>query len=113
MRVWIIQEITVASSARVLYGDQILLWDDLLRMLLILKAAVAHSKTFDGKSLNLPVHLMKFHDMYAGQVRRPISLLEALIWSRPAQATDPRDKIFALLGLCHDSSTYVPVPNYK
>lgn len=28
-------------------------------------------------------------------------------------ATDPRDKIFGLLGLCHDSDTFVPVPNYK
>jgi hypothetical protein len=34
-------------------------------------------------------------------------------WSYQTMATDPRDKIFGLLGLCHDSDTFVPVPNYK
>jgi hypothetical protein len=34
-------------------------------------------------------------------------------WSYQTEATDQRDKIFALLGLCHDGATYVPVPNYK
>lgn len=27
--------------------------------------------------------------------------------------TNPRDKIFALLGLCHDGTTFVPLPNYN
>ncbi|KAN0098383.1 hypothetical protein V8E51_014046 [Hyaloscypha variabilis] len=57
------------------------------------------------------VHLLKFRDGYTG--RNLISLFDALVWSRRALATDPRDKIFALLGLCHDGATFVPVPNYK
>jgi hypothetical protein len=45
--------------------------------------------------------------------RDPISLLDALWLSKDTLATDPRDKIFALLGICHDWATFVPVPNYK
>lgn len=33
MRVWIIQEITVASNVHVLYGDHVLPWEKLLRIL--------------------------------------------------------------------------------
>lgn len=113
MRVWIIQEITVARTVRILYGNQELLWNDLLKFLSALETYEITSKTFQGNSLSLPIHLLKFHDRYASLVQTPISLLEALIWSRSAQATDSRDKIFALLGLCHDGPSYVPVPNYK
>jgi hypothetical protein len=113
MRVWIIQEITVARTVRVLYGDQLLLWRDLRQILSSLAGYGPYSKSSNTQPLSLPVHLVEFHEKYAGRNRRPISLLEALIWSRPTQSTDPRDKIFAVLGLCHDSSTYVPVPNYK
>jgi hypothetical protein len=109
MRVWIIQEITVASTVRILYGDQVLLWKDLLKLLSILEVKEAAYKTSHG----LPLHLLKFHERYATQLQTPISLFEALKWSLPTQATDSRDKIFALLGLCHDGPTYVPVPNYR
>jgi hypothetical protein len=34
-------------------------------------------------------------------------------WTLHTMATDPRDKIFALLGLCHDGTRLVPVPNYR
>jgi hypothetical protein len=34
-------------------------------------------------------------------------------WSYQTIATDPRDKIFGLLGLRHDGDTYIPIPNYK
>lgn len=57
-------------------------------------------------------HLAEFRDRFAAK-REPISLLDAMSWSYQTLATDPRDKIFALLRLCHDGPTYVPVPNYK
>jgi hypothetical protein len=33
--------------------------------------------------------------------------------SSEALSTEPRDKVFALLGLVYDSGLYIPVPNYK
>lgn len=44
--------------------------------------------------------------------RQPIRLLDALYDSRRSLATDPRDKIFALLGLAFDSSVFLPLPSY-
>jgi hypothetical protein len=41
-----------------------------------------------------------------------ISLLQALISSRRSLATDPRDKIYALLGLTSDGTKQVLTPNY-
>ncbi|CZT10743.1 uncharacterized protein RAG0_15124 [Rhynchosporium agropyri] len=57
-------------------------------------------------------HLLEFRERYYVK-RTPIGLFEALILSRKALATDPRDKIFSLLGLCPDGATFVPVPNYR
>jgi len=33
--------------------------------------------------------------------------------TREAQSTDPRDKVYALLGLTNDGDDLVPFPNYK
>ena len=40
-------------------------------------------------------------------------LLDALGWSSPSEATDPKDKIFGILGLCCDGSNLVPAPDYR
>jgi hypothetical protein len=57
-------------------------------------------------------HLLKFGEHYV-QENKPISLFQAMSWTLHTMATDPRDKIFALLGLCHDGTRLVPVPNYR
>ena len=44
--------------------------------------------------------------------RRPLELLDALRRTRSSLATDPRDKVFALLGLTFDGRHFVPEPNY-
>ncbi|KAK0130191.1 hypothetical protein ONS96_000715 [Cadophora gregata f. sp. sojae] len=105
-----IKPITVASSVRVILGDVIISGDDVLKALEVLESKKEKSS---GVINSLPVHLLRFRNLFAGLERRPIGLLEALTWTCSAKATDPRDKIFALLGLCYDASTYVPVPIYK
>lgn len=44
--------------------------------------------------------------------RQPIHLVDALHHTRSSLATDPRDKIFALLGLAFDGKHFVPEPTY-
>jgi hypothetical protein len=58
------------------------------------------------------MHLLQFRQNFQVE-RKPISLLDAMKWSTRTLATDPRDKIFALLGMCHDGTAFVPIPNYK
>lgn len=58
------------------------------------------------------VHLLEFRKHFLLD-RKPIDLLDAMMWSVKTLATDLRDKMFALLGLCHDGTTFVLVPNYR
>jgi hypothetical protein len=111
-RVWIIQEITVAVKFTVVYGDFEFAWDDLVAILSFLRDSATSSEIFYQNSFSYAIHLLDFRDRYFIKPQ-PISLLEAMAWSHKSLATDSRDKIFALLGLCYDGSTFVPVPNYK
>ena len=110
-RVWVIQELTVGSKVTVLYGGLEFTWNDVATFFSMLKRAAPSIGGAQDGWLG-PEHLVEFRDRFVVK-RKPIGLLEALNLSRGTLATDPRDKIFALLGLCHDWSTFVPVPNYK
>ena len=110
-RVWVIQEITVATKVTILYGEHEFQWDDVAAVLRELQNTELDLKTGVSEAINGATHLLRFRDRYTG--RELVSLFDALAWSSKTLATDPRDKIFALLGLCHDGSTFVPLPNYK
>jgi hypothetical protein len=110
-RVWIIQEVTVASTVTILYGYHKFRWDDVAAVLRYLQKAQLDSESACAKAIHGAAHLLNFRDQYNGQ--NLMSLFDAMTWSRRSLATDPRDKIFALLGLCHDGPIFVPVPNYK
>jgi Heterokaryon incompatibility protein (HET) len=110
-RVWVIQEVAVAAKVKVLCGNYEVPWDDVAAVLAKWKTN-PESVPIGKRAYLKAMHLAEFRDNF--QIKRKlISLLDALRWSYQTEATDPRDKIFALLGLCHDGTTYVPVPNYK
>jgi hypothetical protein len=44
---------------------------------------------------------------------KPIGMLEALRRSRFSLSTEPRDKLYALLGLVFDGKAFITEPNYK
>lgn len=111
-RVWVIQEITVASKVTILYGDHRFRWNDVAAVLReVQRTQIDSKKSAFTSAGHGAMHLLQFRDQYTG--RKSISLLNAMVWSRSALASDPRDKTFALLGLCYDGSLFVPVPNYK
>jgi len=110
-RVWVIQEVTVATKATVLCGTCEIPWDDVATILTKWRKT-PESVPLGKRSYLKAMHLVDFRDRFRVK-REPISLLDAMRWSYQTEATDPRDKIFALLGICHDGATYVPVPNYK
>lgn len=109
MRVWVIQEIAVAPSVTILYGNIPILWDDVAATLALWKSnpVLLHRPGYSNA-----LHLVEFRTRFR-IARQPICLSDALYWSYKTQATDPRDKVFALLGLCHDGNTFVPLPNYE
>jgi len=101
----------VNRNAKVLCGQLEISWNDLVAALMIWKknpdVAPLHQRAFLKA-----MHLAEFRDRFSFK-REPISLLNAMQWSYQTIATDPRDKIFGLLGMCHDGDTLVPIPNYK
>ena len=103
-RVWIIQEIAVGSSVTILCGFQKMDWNSLATVDKI-------SPAFDTIGLRHVNQVRSFRDTY--QDCKRVGLIEAMRKSQAAQSTDPRDKIYALLGLTHDGDDLVPFPNYK
>jgi hypothetical protein len=95
-RIWIIQEVAFAKSITVLCGRYLLLWEDCVKACEFLSYSV-------GNDLQAPSTIP-----YAGsnaeilsniQVSDPTNLLDILVMTRSFEASDPRDKIFAILGL--------------
>lgn len=111
-RVWIIQEITVAQNVTISYGQGEFKWNDIATIMEMLRQSATGSANNQETNFMDAVHLLDFRELYLRK-REPISLIHALRLSRKTLATDLRDKIFALLGLCHDHDFFVPTPNYR
>ncbi|MCJ1266814.1 hypothetical protein MMC22_006699 [Lobaria immixta] len=116
-RMWILQELAVASSATIICGQQQILWEDFWDLISGLKTIGAWHKAFatSGSDELSPSFLYdrlssiaNIKEMVAKT--RFIPLAEALKQSKWSLATDSRDKIYALLGICF--GTHGIVPNY-
>jgi hypothetical protein len=96
-RVWIIQEIAAAANVSVQCGKRVTSWDDVQRL------------------LQFKTDLINF-EKYRALVRNKArlgTLLEALFDTRHSLATDPKDKVYALLGLVSDGNQITGLPNYS
>jgi hypothetical protein len=105
-RVWMIQEIVTGSWVSLFCGWERAEWEDLEELVRRL------SETGLGKSLLLRVVkcLINFrHDRIEGC---SMTLLEILHRSSSSKSTFPKDKIYAMLRLAFDRSTYVSEPRY-
>jgi Heterokaryon incompatibility protein (HET) len=81
-RVWIIQELTVASKVTVLYADLEVECGDLVSILRMLDDSPVGAG-----------HLLKFRDHWIDS-NKPISLLQALTWNLHTKVTDLRGKLY-------------------
>ena len=120
-RVWIIQELVVSSKAIARCGNLIIKWEYIeyvARLLVVTGLFRALVKVYGSKMRPSFVNTISkcrtgFHDTrLQGGMRLP----SLLCFTRRFQATDPRDKIIALLGLAKDMGhrTFVPiVPDYS
>ena len=108
-RVWVLQEILLARSVEVILGNRSVSWSFL-------------TVTAFYVDFNKQAHLMTQYyrdnssafltlDMTGG--KRPESLLGLLRGTRHCKATDPRDKVFALLGLSTEGSKQLLTPDYS
>lgn len=104
-RVWIIQEIAFSTSIMVLYGRYSLPWEDCVKACEFLSYSVvgdlqtSRETPFTGSNADI---LSQFQQSNSND------LLNVLVYTRPFEASDPKDKIFAVLGLATLGATQVP-----
>jgi hypothetical protein len=76
-RVWIIQEITVASKVTTLYGDYKYRWEDISAILRQLHNVQSTLSNTIAEAIKRAGHLLKFRDGYTG--RNLVNLFDALV----------------------------------
>ena len=121
-RLWIVQEIIMAAEEMILLcGNSSITWDTLAEVVVTIESnglsrLILQSTDEEGDPvapgglLNTAcIHTMK----KMRNLQQPISLQFALIYCLRFKATDPRDKVFALLGLATDAGNPVLHPNYE
>ncbi|KAF4819822.1 Heterokaryon incompatibility protein 6, OR allele [Colletotrichum tropicale] len=112
-RVWIIQEVAMSMRVEFFWNGQSISMSDLQRAVAGCKALPPLSiKANSLISLTVFEHverLVRFRKFRES----PIPLIEALVLSRTAKASNPRDKLYALKHLANDGPDSVPFPNYK
>lgn len=109
-RRWIIQEITAASNVRLLCRTYKLELEILQSAYTECVASVFWLSEHQLSSAFLQSILQfrrRYHEGY------PLSLCEVILETQQYLSKDPRDKIFALLGICSDGAALVPTPNYS
>ncbi|RYP27167.1 hypothetical protein DL768_011319 [Monosporascus sp. mg162] len=94
-RAWVIQEVALARSAILICGEKQLSWSSFRRWCLLLEPT-------HGQNMRIPPLLHFDHRTYAS----PNQLLRLLDLARDFMAADPRDKVYAILGLIIDADTY-------
>jgi len=106
-RMWVVQEMVAATTANVLYHGQTVTLENFLRCICYmhyhLNAPVPHIRKLIG---------MEKIRMGWNEGKRQ-SLRDLIHETRYRRATDPRDKIFSLLGLMGDKMNNLLKPDYK
>ncbi|KAE9375993.1 HET-domain-containing protein [Stipitochalara longipes BDJ] len=109
-RIWIIQEVVVSKSPIAIIGTHQLEWDNI---------RVAAAWWFRQGYINIIPTELILQPLQTGVCRSSngLPMLELLYHGKKFQATDPRDKIFALFGLSHEGRQVTPclrlVPDYS
>jgi hypothetical protein len=120
-RAWIIQEATYSHSASIICGFDSVPWKAMMTTCMILiehmssldlmeptmATAISYSVIMARKAQRIRLFWEKVH--YSGLALLP--LLEVLNLLRVSDATDPRDKVYAGLGLADEYD--LAVPNYN
>lgn len=109
-RVWIIQEVTVAAEVVVYFGRCRMSWDEFVSRCGLRLDGTTPSPGLSSDNARGITTLLQFRHDKIGD--RPINFLEALYRSRSSLSTNPRDKLFAILGLSYNGKNFIPEPNY-
>ncbi len=110
-RMWILQELGAASSATMMCGKKSIPWQDVSNLIdhirgnLTLRILVFGTSESSLLACRRLENLKSFRERFLG---REFCFFSALCMSRSFDATDPRDKIFALVGCCNQENLIQP-----
>jgi hypothetical protein len=105
-RVWMIQEAALSQRLFVCCANALLEWDQVVEATRRLAAAQGPNR----KALfDLPLRIMDARDQYQ---RGSFSFCQILQLSRSFEASDPRDKIYGMLGLSEEFANAIGPPDY-
>jgi hypothetical protein len=109
-RVWIIQEVAMASEIVFYFGRYRISWEHFVSRCGLPRDNSQKLSSLSEDNTRGIVALQQFRDDRISD--QPISFQDAIYRSRYSLATDPRDKLFVLLGLCFNGKKFLPEPNY-
>lgn len=105
-RVWVVQEFALARQVTILFGQHEVAWEPFFAM----AGARDNITLFSRRDIE---QLALLENARARVQRKEyLTMLQMLRLTSYAQATDPRDKIYALLGLAQDEAARTILPTY-
>ncbi len=106
-RMWVVQEVGAAENVNLQFGEISLFWSSVLRVAHYL----CYTCQIPMENISKVTDLEKIRLGWNAGKRQP---LRELLWdTRYRRATDPRDKIYSLLGLMGDPMSKLLQPNYN
>ncbi|KAK3996171.1 heterokaryon incompatibility protein-domain-containing protein [Cladorrhinum sp. PSN332] len=111
-RIWIIQEVVAAREIVVFYGNEIIPWSFLRVICRAVQLEEFRTQSVKGGILR-GCRYRKFTALDNFRKHRTLPLIRLLQGTRDYDASDPRDKLYALLGMALDVSTELLVPDYS
>lgn len=114
-RAWVIQEVAVSSRVIVVCGNDTLEWGAFTPALSVPRSFTEEGEQFWIKTHRTHAQLMKYTliGSFPDVDDADIDLRGLIVQTRSKFASDPRDKVFALLGLATDSHNESRVPDYS
>jgi hypothetical protein len=110
-RIWIIQEVSKASNVEVWCANWTWDLDALLEFFLSRDASLSISDS--DRYVLEAIRYIRTRERQSHIAVARMLLSVSLLRSRMSLATDPRDKIYALLSLTLDGNEVVPTPSYR
>jgi hypothetical protein len=108
-RTWTYQEAVLAKQATVLCGHQEIEWDDLkMANFWLINSGVIAEVLNHG--YNTVIGIVNAQRVVSGEIAEgdPLALLYLLQHRRQSKATDPRDKVYGLLGIATNRGSLAP-----
>jgi hypothetical protein len=121
---WVVQEVSLASSIRVLYGRTEIQWECLAAALsraitypaigsLLLSFKNPNTRHFEPTAVVNIQRMIHFQNRVAESKNGSISFVSTLFECDTFKSGDPRDKIFGIQGFCKDKTDPKTIPNYR